>query len=45
LFTVQFASPQKAIIAKCNAVSLFEYLKSLFLKDLIAVRLLACRLL
>jgi hypothetical protein len=45
LFTVQIASPQKAIIAKCNASTSAKYLNSLFLKDLIAVRLLACGLL
>jgi hypothetical protein len=45
LFTVQIASPQKAIIAKCNAGTSGKYLNSLFLKDLITVRLLACGLL
>jgi hypothetical protein len=45
LFTVQIASPQNAIIAKCNAGILQKYLNSLFLKDLITVRLLACGLL
>jgi hypothetical protein len=45
LFTVQIASPQNAIIAKCNAGTSGKYLNSLFLKDLITVRLLACELL
>jgi hypothetical protein len=45
LFAVQIASPQNAIIAKCNVGFLQKYLNSLFLKDLIAVRLLACGLL
>lgn len=45
LFTVQIASPQKAIIANCNASDVRDYLNCLFLKDLIAVRLLARRLL
>ncbi len=45
LLTVQIASPQKAIIANCNETTLHDYLNSLFLKDLIAVRLLARRLL
>lgn len=44
-FTVQFASPQKATIAKCNAAHPKNPVKCLFLKDLTAVRLLARRLL
>src|SRR5690349_20203885 len=44
-FTVQFASPQNAIIAECNAPSSKNPFKCLFLKDLTAVRLLARRLL
>ncbi|CAI8857479.1 hypothetical protein EMIT0P2_20406 [Pseudomonas sp. IT-P2] len=44
-FTVQFASPQKATIAKCNAAHPKNPAKCLFLKDLTAVRLLARRLL
>ncbi|QBR33376.1 hypothetical protein E3Z29_24045 [Pseudomonas sp. S150] len=44
-FTVQFALPQKAIIADCNPLSMKNPCKSLFLKDFTAVRLLARRLL
>jgi hypothetical protein len=45
LFTVQIASPQKAIIANCNEEVSRDYPNLLFLKDLIGVRLLARRLL
>ena len=45
LFTVQIASPQKVIIANCNEATLHNYLNCLFLKGLIADRLLARRLL
>ncbi len=45
LFTVQIASLLKAIIAKCNASALEKFFKSLFLKNLITIRLLACGLL
>jgi len=41
LFTVQIASPQNAIIAICNATPSQRQVNSLFLKDLIAVKLLA----
>ncbi|PCM48131.1 hypothetical protein CP335_19095 [Pseudomonas fluorescens] len=44
-FTVQFALPQKAIIAECNPHPVKNPSKSLFLKDFTAVRLLARRLL
>lgn len=45
LFTGQFASPEDAIIAICNASTLTKHLNSLFLKDLIPIRLLARRVL
>ena len=45
LFTVQIASLQNDIIEKCNTGILRKYLNSLFLKNLIAVKLLACGLL
>ena len=44
-FTVQFALPQKAIIADCNLKLRKNPCKSLFLKDFTPVRLLARRLL
>ncbi|KAA0995565.1 hypothetical protein FQ192_05835 [Pseudomonas sp. ANT_J12] len=39
---VQIASPQNAIIANCTDTFLLLRTNPLFLKDLIAVRLLAC---
>ncbi|NTZ96578.1 hypothetical protein FCH79_14855 [Pseudomonas koreensis] len=44
-FTVQFALPQKALIADCNPTLGKNPCKCLFLKDFTAVRLLARRVL
>jgi hypothetical protein len=42
---VQIASPQKAIIAKCNSQRPTPHAISLILKDLLGHQVLACRLL